>query len=179
MEVWSGELAALAESAESGETPAIPGPPPVPTLALLALAAVSLFASVYMPTIAPAIAIEGRRGFGAVSRGFRMARGSEWRILGHVIIYTLTMTGLAIAVMLPFWIVAALIGGESPGSRAAEIISAIGAAVAGVLSAPLLPIAATLLYFDIRLKKEGCDETRLSAEMGVWTPPRQNQDKEG
>ena len=180
MEVWSGEIAALAAPAESGETPAIPSPPPVPTLALLALAAVSLFAYVYMPTIAPTITIEGRRGFGAVSRGFRMARGSEWRILGHVIIYTLTMTGLAIAVMLPFWIVAAVVGGESPVSREAETVSAIGAAVAGVLSAPLLPIAATLLYFDIRLKKEGCDAARVSAEMGARTPPRQaSEDKEG
>lgn len=180
MEVWSGEVAASAASAESGETPVIPGPPLVPTLALLALAAVSLFAYVYMPTIAPTIAIEGRRGFGAVSRGFRMARGSEWRILGHVIIYTLTMVGLTIAILIPFGIVAALIGGESPGSRAAETVSAIGAAVAGVLSAPLLPIAATLLYFDIRLKKEGCDAARLSAEMGARTQPRQaSEEKEG
>ena len=179
IEVWSGEVAASAASAESGETPAIPGPPLVPALALSALGAVSLLASVYMPTIAPTIAIEGRRGFGALSRGFRMARGSEWRILGHIIIYMLTMVGLTIAILIPFGIVAALAGGETPGSRESEIISAIGAIVAGVLAAPLLPIAATLLYFDIRLKKEGYDETRLSAEMGVWTPPRPNQNKEG
>lgn len=179
IEVWSGEFAASAASAESGETLDIPGPPLVPALALLALGAVSLFASVYMPTIAPTITIEGRRGFGAVSRGFRLARGSEWRILGHVIIYTLTMIGLTIAIMLPFGVVAALAGGEAPGSREAEIASAIGVTVASVLAAPLLPIAATLLYFDIRLKKEGCDAARLSAEMGAWTPPRQHQNKEG
>lgn len=195
---WSEEFAAFAESAASAESsvapnpsgtptapeaitlgtptaPTAPEPPPMPAtalLAILALAALSMLGGIYMTTIIPSIALEGRSGFGALTRGFRLARGSEWRILGHSIVYLAVFVGIAVALALPYVVFSAIIGDAGP-------LYAAGVTLAATVAQPVLYIAATLLYFDIRLKKEGYDEARLSAEMGVWTPPRQNQDKEG
>ena len=189
---WAEEVSALAESAadaESGDAaaqdtattlapatdaetpsataPALPPAPPAGALiALLALMAVSICAGVYMTTIAPSIIVEGRKGFGALARGFRLARGSEWRILGHSIVYILVFIGLTVAVFLPFMILGLMMGEETGGA-----LSTIGATASTVIALPVLYIAATLLYFDIRLRKEGCDAARLSAEMGAPPPP--------
>ena len=189
---WAEEVSALAESAadaESGDAaaqdtatslapatdaetpsataPALPPAPPAGALiALLALMAVSICAGVYMTTIAPSIIVEGRKGFGALARGFRLARGSEWRILGHSIVYILVFIGLTVAVFLPFMILGLMMGEETSGA-----LSTIGATASTVIALPVLYIAATLLYFDIRLRKEGCDSARLSAEMGAPSPP--------
>ena len=186
---WAEEVSALAESAadaESGDaaapdaatslTPATdaeppsaalpPAPPAGALIALLALMAVSICAGVYMTTTAPSIIVEGRKGFGALARGFRLARGSEWRILGHSIVYLLVFIGLTVAVFLPFMILGLMMGEETGGA-----LSTVGATASTVIALPVLYIAATLLYFDIRLRKEGCDAARLSAEMGAPPPP--------
>ena len=187
---WAEEVSALAESsaadAESGDaaaqdaatalTPATDAEPPSATLppappagaliALLALMAVSICAGIYMTTTAPSIIVEGRKGFGALRRGFRLARGSEWRILGHSIVYLLVFIGLTVAAFLPFMILGLMLGEETGGA-----LSTVGATASTVIALPVLYIAATLLYFDIRLRKEGYDAARLSAEMGAPPPP--------
>lgn len=189
---WAEEVSALAESAadaESGDAaapdattalapatdaeppsataPALPPAPPAGALiALLALMAVSICAGVYMTTTAPSIIVEGRKGFGALARGFRLARGSEWRILGHSIVYLLVFIGLTVAVFLPFMILGLMMGEDTGGA-----LSTVGATASTVIALPVLYIAATLLYFDIRLRKEGYDAARLSAEMGAPPPP--------
>ena len=189
---WAEEVSALAESAadaESGDAaaqdtataltpatdaeppsataPALPPAPPAGALiALLALMAVSICAGVYMTTTAPSIIVEGRKGFGALARGFRLARGSEWRILGHSIVYLLVFIGLTVAVFLPFMILGLMLGEDTSGA-----LSTVGATASTVIALPVLYIAATLLYFDIRLRKEGYDAARLSAEMGAPPPP--------
>lgn len=167
-EAESEESAALAESPENAESPPAPAPPSPPATALLSLLALMAFwvcATVYMTTIVPSIIVEGRRGFGALRRGFWLARGSEWRILGHSIVYLTVFFAITVALALPFIIAGAILGDD-------EAFYVIGAASSAVVAQPILYIAATLLYFDIRLKKEGYDEARISEEMG--RPTAQN-----
>ena len=180
--VEAAETTAAEETTEDSETPTTaetPGEsettpndtppavqlPPLPgasAVSLLALAALSVALGVYATTNAPSVIIEGRRGFGAAARGFRLARGSEWRIFGHLIIYFMVTIGITIAVVLPF-----LIAGGIGGRAAAFTLPAIGIAAAQIIAQPVTYIAATLLYFDIRLKNEEYDAARLSREMGA------------
>ena len=179
--LWGEDVAALAETQQdaapapaepptlagapdaAAETPeALPELPPLPgasILSLLALAALSMIVGIYMTAIAPSVIIEGRRGFGAAARGFRLARGSEWRIFGHLIVYLIVAIGVTVAVILPFLIAA----GASPASP----IPTIGGAAAQIVAQPLTYIAATLLYFDIRLKNEEYGASALAREMGA------------
>ena len=178
--LWGEDVAALAETQQdaapapaepptlagapdAAETPeALPELPPLPgasIISLLALAALSMIVGIYMTAIAPSVIIEGRRGFGAAARGFRLARGSEWRILGHLIVYLIVAIGVTVAVILPFLIAA----GASPASP----LPTIGGAAAQIVAQPLTYIAATLLYFDIRLKSEEYGASALAREMGA------------
>ncbi len=185
--LWGEEVAVAVEAAETtaadeaagdAETPTLadtPTPneapqalelPPLPgasAVSLLALAALFMILGVYMTTIAPSVIIEGRRGFGAAARGFQLARGSEWRIFGHLLVYLAATIGVTIAVILPFLIAGGIAGTQS----AASPLAVIGGAAAQIIAQPVTYIAATLLYFDIRLKNEQYDAARLSQEMGA------------
>ena len=178
--LWGEDVAALAETQqdaapapaepptlagapETAETPEVvielPPLPGASVISLLALAALSMIVGIYMTAIAPSVIIEGRRGFGAAARGFRLARGSEWRIFGHLIVYLIVAIGVTVAVILPFLIAA----GASPASP----LPTIGGAAAQIVAQPLTYIAATLLYFDIRLKSEEYGASALAREMGA------------
>ena len=121
---------------------------------------------VYQTFMIPAVIVEGYRFSGAMRRGFNLARGSELRIVGHLLVYGLVALGMFIVIGVPFQLVSVLISGEEV-NLARQVTEAIGLLVAGVLVAPVTVIAATLLYYDLRVRKEGYDMSRLSLEMGV------------
>ena len=141
------------------------GPSP---LVLFSLAILVVFIAywVYQTSMIPAVTVEGYRFSGAMRRGFKLARGSEFRILGHLIVYVLVGLGLAILIVLPFLFMSVLVSGEEL-SLAGGIAQTVGFLVAGVLVQPVTLIATTLLYYDLRVRKEGYDMSRLSLEMGV------------
>ena len=132
----------------------------------LAIAVVLLTYLVYLTFATPAVIVEGYRSFGALRRGFNLARGSELRILGHLLVYGLVGFGLIIVISIPFQLVSVLAFGEDV-SLPGQVAEAIGLLVIGVLVPPVTVIATTLLYYDLRVRKEGYDMSRLSVEMGV------------
>ena len=121
---------------------------------------------VYQTFMIPAVIVEGYRFSGAIRRGFNLARGSELRIVGHLLVYGLVALGMFIMIGVPFQLVSVFVSGEEV-NLASQVTEAIGLLVAGVLVAPVTVIAATLLYYDLRVRKEGYDMSRLSLEMGV------------
>ena len=121
---------------------------------------------VYQTFMIPAVIVEGYRFSGAMKRGFNLARGSELRIVGHLLVYGLVALGMFIVIGVPFQLMSVLISGEEV-NLAGQVTEAIGLLVAGVLVGPVTVIATTLLYYDLRVRKEGYDMSRLSLEMGV------------
>ena len=120
----------------------------------------------YQTFMIPAVVVEGYRFSGAVRRGFKLARGSELRIAGHLLVYGLVAFGMFFVIGVPFQLASVLISGEEV-NLLSQITEAVGLLVAGVLVAPITVIATTLLYYDFRVRKEGYDISRLSKEMGV------------
>ena len=139
-------------------------PSPLDLLTLL-IAVVLLIYLVYLTVATPAVIVEGYRSFGALRRGFNLARGSELRILGHLLVYGLVGFGLIIVIGTPFQLVAVLVSGEEV-TLAGQIAEAVGLLVTGVLVPPVTVIATTLLYYDLRVRKEGYNMSRLTIEMG-------------
>jgi hypothetical protein len=66
---------------------------------------------------------------------------------------------------MPFQLVTVLAFGEEV-SIPGQIAETIGLLVAGVLVPPVTVIATTLLYYDLRVRKEGYNMSRLTIEMG-------------
>ena len=108
------------------------------TLVLLPLA---IFLAVSWSLLVQATAVEGARFFGALRRSRQIVRGQWWRTLGvHLAILLLSI--------LPGLLVGAITSG--PGI---DWLSALGATLGNVLSAPFVAIAQTLLYADLLRRK--------------------------
>ena len=138
--------------------------------AALVLLALLLMFAIYMTTAAPAVIVEGYRSLSALSRGFALARRSEFRIFLNLLVYSLLALGLLIVIMLPFLIVASITAaGSEEFSTLGEIAVTVGATIGSIIVLPVTYIPATLLYYDLRVRKEGFNVSRLSEEMGYAT----------
>ncbi len=133
----------------------------------LVLLVVLLMFAIYMTTAAPAIIVEGYRSLSALGRGFALARRSEPRIFLNLLVYSLLALGLLIVIMLPFLIVASIsAAGSEEFSTLGQIAVTVGATVGITVVLPVTYIPATLLYYDLRVRKEEYNVSRLSEEMG-------------
>jgi hypothetical protein len=121
---------------------------------------------VYWSLSAQAIVVEGYRTIGALRRSFELARGNWWRVLGISLVFGLVAIGLAILLTVPFALAVGMVAPEDPTtlSTALGIVANVLVAVA---VPPVVFIAETLLYYDLRVRKENYNLAILSQEMGM------------
>ena len=109
------------------------------------------------------ITVESRGPLAALRRSRELVRGAWWRVFGIGVVYTLIVGAIVIIPISQ----ASLAGGVAEG-----IVSALvgGAALAFTM------IGSTLLYFDLRVRKEGFTLETLKAELSTppqnYTPPQ-------
>ena len=128
---------------------------------------VLLIYSIYLVVIMPALIVEGRHARSALQRSIELTRNSKWRIFGHLVVYSLVAIGLLIALNTPLFILGeASSAGETP-SLWTSLIGVVISRAGSILIAPVTFIATTLLYYDLRIRKENYDIPRLSLEMGI------------
>ncbi len=134
--------------------------------ALLAIAIPLLILIVYAVFTPQAVILEGLTPRDAVARSFRLVRSSWLRVFGVLVVLGLVSGGLAIGVTIPFAAAAALSGvGET--SLAARGIATVSGLVVSLAVLPVIYSGITLLYFDMRVRKEGYDVSALSREVGA------------
>lgn len=113
----------------------------------------------------PAIMIEGVGGGKSLSRSGSLVGGHRWRVLGILIVLSLitgVLTGVPAGLSGAISGVAGLSAG--PGRVLLEIVSSILSAVVGSIFGSLSWIAETLLFYELRVRKEAFDiEQRLEA----------------
>jgi hypothetical protein len=135
------------------------------TLAAFALLVPAIWLFVAWSVATPVLLIENVRGTAALRRSFRLVRRRWWPTAG-----VLAVAGIAVSIagfVLEGLLVAipALI---APGSvLVAVIASTIGSMLAVALVYPLQGAVITILYFDLRVRKEGFDLTLLAADLGL------------
>ncbi len=132
-------------------------------LALLTMTIVgipfAIFFGIRWSLVVPAITLEGKGVRKGLSRSSGLVKGSWWRVVVVLLIASIAMYLVA---AIPGGIVGLVILGVgatiSPGSTSALTVinSGIGG-IFGILAAPLVPTAITLLYYDLRIRKEGFD----------------------
>jgi hypothetical protein len=135
-------------------------------LAVLILAALTLtlmLGAYVVPALAgPVVIVEGIKAMGALNRMLELVSQSELRIVGHLAVYFLVALGLSLVLFLPFFLFFPSETGMM--SRGWMIVSGI---VPALVAPPVMSIAITLLYYDLRVRKEGFDIKILSQEMGL------------
>ncbi|HSH22127.1 MAG TPA: glycerophosphoryl diester phosphodiesterase membrane domain-containing protein [Candidatus Caenarcaniphilales bacterium] len=113
--------------------------------------ATALFLLVRWALIVPVLVLEDIGAVEAMGRSWRLVAGSGWRVLGYVFVIGL-MVGVVGAVMIQ---VAYLVSGGSalPTDNAVILAQSLMAGAVTMLLMPVLPIALTLLYFDLRWRR--------------------------
>lgn len=113
--------------------------------------AAALFLAVRWSLMIQAVMLEDQGALAAMGRSWRLVVGSSWRVLGYLV-----TLGLVIGLLgaLVTQIAQLLLGGAGAPIDAGEIVvqTLIGGLVS-MLLAPVLPIAFTLLYFDLRWRR--------------------------
>jgi hypothetical protein len=107
-----------------------------------------------------AVVVDRRRTSGAIARSGELVQGSWWRVLGVVLLTAIVTLIPAAVIQLPFEI-----GANAADSSA---LSLAGNILATGLIAPYAAIVATLLYFDLRARREG-----VPLEHAIGAPPEE------
>jgi hypothetical protein len=112
----------------------------------------------------PALIIEKTSVTGALGRSKQLVSGTFWRVWGIRALGWLVVSVISAIVVVPFEVVGALVGGTdfTAISRGGEpvallLITAVGSLIASTFTAPLLAAIDSLLYVDLRMRKEGLD----------------------
>jgi hypothetical protein len=97
--------------------------------------------------VVQAVVVDRRRGVAALTRSSELVQGSWWRVLGVVLLAAIVTLVPAALIQIPFEV-----GANAADSAALSLVGNIGVTT---LAAPYSAIVATLIYFDLRARKEG------------------------
>ncbi len=153
-----GGVVALAAADQSGAAVALG------IVGGLALLVASIWLSVRLLLVPPVLVLEGGPVWGSVARGWRLSRGSFWRLLGIYLLTQLIVNLITQLVSAPLGLLLGLMLTFAPQ---AVFIAATNALYGFILIPAIVFTAAVsaLLYVDVRIRREGLDvELQRAAE---------------
>ena len=116
----------------------------------------------------PVLMLEAIRGRKALGRSFRLVKGRWWHSFGVVVISFLIAGALQFVVGGIMGV--ALLFGVEDSLVGTVFVNAVGTTIAGVIATPFQAAAVALLYFDLRVRKEGLDIELLARDVGIDPP---------
>ena len=116
-------------------------------LGLLLLFVPGIYLLVRWYFVPQAVAVEGKEKVAALERSSELAQGNWWRIFGTILLANLIAAVPGIIILTPL-------------AEAAEAADSAGVALAGSMLAdivvtPFVALLSTLLYYDLRARREG------------------------
>lgn len=124
-------------------------------LLLLVIPGIFLMVRLYFGSIA--VVLEGQGASDGMRRSFELTKGRFWPLLGAAIVIFIITVVVTIIVSIPF-----AFGGL--------FVQSVGNVLAQLLVTPFTSVAAVLLYFDLRIRKEAFDLEVLAAHLGGGAP---------
>jgi len=106
---------------------------------------------------AEAIMVEGKGPVSALGRSRELVRGSWWRLFVIGVVYVFISIGMLVPLLIAYAVLANL----------NEVVANLYQFLAVAAIAPIASIGAVLVYFDLRVRKEGYTLDRLAAETDV------------
>jgi hypothetical protein len=129
-------------------------------VAAIAIIPALLFVYVRTVVAVPAIVLERASGWHGLQRSWQLTKGRFWPTFGRIAL-------LAIIAAIISSVVAAIF--ELPGSALfpsnSFVFDQVASAIAAVFVGPITYIGVTLLYYDIRIRKEGFDIEMLARSL--------------
>ncbi len=133
------------------------------TLAFIALVIPGIWLYAAWSVATPALLIEGVRGQRALGRSRELVRGRWWPVAG-VLVVAEVMTALVSGAITGVLLAIVLTGGGS--ALYAVVVVSLAGVVAGILTRPFQAAVATVLYYDLRVRREGYDVQLLAEQLG-------------
>jgi hypothetical protein len=137
-------------------------------LGLILLILPGIWLYVAWPFAMPALLIEGRRGRAALGRSFQLVRGRWWRTFG-IIIVGFILAGVVSSLVQGVFLAGILVGSDN--DALVLLFSALAGVVGLTITTPFQAALLTVVYFDLRVRKEGFDLELLASEIGGSAPP--------
>ena len=102
--------------------------------------------------------------FDAFGRSWELTRGARGKIAGTMIVTSL------ISQFLPAMVIAAMTAAVgAAGNQSLQPLFVVVSSLLSIVLAPILPCALTLLYYDLRVRREAFDIQVLSEQLGTGT----------
>jgi hypothetical protein len=133
-------------------------------LAVVALILPAIWLAVAWSVAVPAMLVEGLGATGALRRSFGLTKGRWWATLGRFVVANILIYVVTLAVTFAVLLVALLVVDKS--SFAALLLEHVGSLLGALVTTPLLAAVTVLVYFDLRVRKEGFDLALLAERMG-------------
>lgn len=112
----------------------------------------------------PVLLLEGLRGRRALGRSFALVKGRWWRTFG-VLAVGLILAGVVSTLVQGVFFVGILV---NPGNDVLVLVLATIAGILGLaIATPFVAALTTVVYFDLRIRKEGFDLELLAREIGA------------
>ena len=150
-------------------------------LMALAISAVTcgigvLIISVYYAFIAQAVVLENRGATAAGRRSRDLVGGYGGKVFGLIMLLGLVTMVLTLGITAVMEVITSLVPFFKTGDQATQqmrelVLGQVAQALGVILLAPLGPIAITLQYYDLRVRREGLDIEAQATEMGVPLAP--------
>ena len=139
------------------------------TLGTIALILPGVWLFVSYAVAVPALLLERIGAWSALRRSFRLVRGRWWQTFATLLVGYLLIGVLGALVTAVIMIVPSLLADGN------TFVGAVGAVVGGTvgsaLTTPYSAAVITLLYFDLRVRKEGLDLQLIAEGAGVERDP--------
>jgi hypothetical protein len=113
----------------------------------------------------PALLIERRGAFRSLGRSRRLVKGRWWATAAVLVVATLMVTLIAGAIEGLLIAVASL--PSQPSLLLAVFVSTLSGVIATVITEPFRAATTTLLYYDLRVRREGYDLHVLADQLGL------------
>jgi len=137
------------------------------TLAPILTFPVTIWLYVAWSVAYPVLLLEGVRGRKALGRSFRLVRRRWWPTFATLLVASVLAAIVGFVVGVPLGI--ALIFAQDSVLAAVLVTTVIGA-ISGVVATPFQAAVTTLIYFDLRVRKEGLDMQLLAQDIGAPVP---------
>lgn len=118
----------------------------------------------------PVAVLEDMGASDAIARSIELTRGSLLRVL-VLFAFTLIVNYAALAIFqLPFALAAQIVGPATIAGFWLNLLGVLSGSIAAALTGPLAVVAMAVLYYDIRISKEGLDLELLVAAVTAAPP---------
>ncbi|HZA39384.1 MAG TPA: hypothetical protein VFA00_02030 [Actinomycetota bacterium] len=144
-------------------------------IGFLLLVVPGIYLMVALSVTVPALLLEDVRGGKALSRSRELVKGRWWPALGTLLL-GIVLIPAVVSFVIDLLFNAVLIG-DVDGVTSFFFLGSIADILNGIITTPIQVAVVTVLYFDLRVRKEGFDLELLARQIGAasdtssWTPP--------